>query len=713
MRVRNAMLSSATAWIVGVWLLAVFSQTRAVDAADRALRPNIVLIVADDLGYGDVGCYGQRVIKTPNIDRLAAAGMRFTDCYAGSTVCAPSRCVLMTGRHTGHARIRGNGLTPLAPDDVTVAEVLKSAGYATGMFGKWGLGEPDTTGVPNKQGFDEWFGYLNQHHAHNYYPDYLWKNDRKVTFDNVVENNVATRRVAYSADLLTREALDFLDRHRADHFFLYLPFTLPHANNEAGQQGMEVPSDAPYTHESWPQPQKNHGAMITYLDAQVGKVLARLSELKLDDDTIVFFTSDNGPHREGGADPAFFHSTGPLRGFKRALYEGGIRVPMIARYPGHIAPASVSSQVWAFWDVLPTLAELAGAPAGQGLDGISMVPALLGESAAGRPQQNHEYLYWEFHERGFARAVRMDNWKAVRPKPDAPLELYDLATDLGERHDVANEHADIVGRVAAILTAAHTESPDWPTGAKPAGADPSLGRRGLMKDAAKGQNIFVVAWKTIDGQDHVIEHYTEEISLDPKNAKNYLLRGNVWGSHREYDKAIKDYTEAIGFDPKGATPYTLRAYAWDSQGDFDKAIKDYTEAIRLAPNRAWLYTNRGQVWTDKGEFENAITDHTEAIWRDPKLARAYNNLAWLRATCSNERYRDGEKALANATTACRLTAWKDGGQPRHACRGLCRVREICARRHVARDGYRFDEKRPRSTANAATPRTLQSSQAIS
>ena len=293
MRVRNAMLSSATAWIVGVWLLAVFSQTRAVDAADRALRPNIVLIVADDLGYGDVGCYGQRVIKTPNIDRLAAAGMRFTDCYAGSTVCAPSRCVLMTGRHTGHARIRGNGLTPLAPDDVTVAEVLKSAGYATGMFGKWGLGEPDTTGVPNKQGFDEWFGYLNQHHAHNYYPDYLWKNDRKVTFDNVVENNVATRRVAYSADLLTREALDFLDRHRADHFFLYLPFTLPHANNEAGQQGMEVPSDAPYTHESWPQPQKNHGAMITYLDAQVGKVLARLSELKLDDDTIVFFNDSD------------------------------------------------------------------------------------------------------------------------------------------------------------------------------------------------------------------------------------------------------------------------------------------------------------------------------------------------------------------------------------------------------------------------------------
>jgi arylsulfatase A-like enzyme len=436
-------------------------------AADGAAPPNIVFILADDLGYGDVGCYGQKVIKTPNIDRLAAAGVRFTDCYAGSTVCAPSRCTLMTGRHTGHARVRSNGAVPLEPDDVTVAEVLKGAGYVTGMFGKWGLGEPDTTGVPNKQGFDEWFGYLNQHHAHNYYPDTLWRNDQKISIPNVVENNVAIKRVAYSADLFTREALDFLDRHQRQRFFLYLPFTLPHANNEAGQQGMEVPSDAPYSNEPWPQPQKNHAAMITYLDAQIGRVLSKLTELELDENTIVFFSSDNGPHREGGADPEFFHSSGPLRGFKRALYEGGIRVPMIVRYPGKIAPGTVSSQVWAFWDVLPTLAELAGATAPTGLDGISMVPALLGDQAAGRAQRDHEYLYWEFPERGFGQAVRLGPWKAIRPRPGATLELYNLASDLAEQRDLAGSHPDILLRVEAILASARTDSPHWPVDLKP------------------------------------------------------------------------------------------------------------------------------------------------------------------------------------------------------------------------------------------------------
>ncbi len=426
--------------------------------APSGAKPNILWIMADDLGYGDLGCYGQTVIKTPQLDRLASQGVRFTDCYAGSTVCAPSRCVLMTGRHTGHARIRGNGLLPLAPEDVTVAEVLKSAGYVTGIIGKWGLGEPGTTGVPNQQGFDEWFGYLNQHHAHNYYPDYLWKNDQKVTFDNVVQGNVATKRRVYSADLFTQEALDFLDRHKRDRFFLYLPLTLPHANNEAGQQGMEVPSDAPYSAESWPQPQKNHAAMITYLDTQVGKVLAKLAELGLDENTIVFFTSDNGPHREGGADPKFFGSSGPLRGFKRALYEGGIRVPMIVRFPHKIAPGTESSQVWAFWDVLPTLAELAGAPLPGDLDGISMVPALLGEKTSRRVQQDHEYLYWEFHERGFNQAVRLGHWKAVRHQPGTPLELFDLASDLGEQHDVAQEHPDTLSRVEAILVRAHTDA---------------------------------------------------------------------------------------------------------------------------------------------------------------------------------------------------------------------------------------------------------------
>ena len=428
--------------------------------------PNIIWIMADDLGYGDLGCYGQQRIKTPNIDRLASEGSRFTDCYAGSTVCAPSRCTLMTGLHTGHARVRGNARVPLEPDDVTVAEVLKTVGYTTGIIGKWGLGESQTTGIPNRQGFDEWFGYLNQRHAHNYYPDYLWHNEEKVPLPNVVVRNVASKRVVYSAELFGREAIGFLDRAGSsdEPFFLYLALTLPHANNEAGKQGMEVPSDEPYSHEPWPQAQKNHAAMITYLDAQVGAVMKKLDELGLDDDTIVFFTSDNGPHREGGADPEFFKSSGPLRGIKRALYDGGIRVPMIVRWPGKVAAGTVNHQVWAFWDALPTMAELAGAETPDNLDGISMVPALLGAEAAGRPQQDHEYLYWEFHERGFGQAVRMGPWKAVRSKAGQPIELYDVTADLGEEHNVAKQHPDVVAKAATLFETARTDSPHWRVG---------------------------------------------------------------------------------------------------------------------------------------------------------------------------------------------------------------------------------------------------------
>ncbi len=448
-----------SAWAAG--LICCLSASASANDDGKAARPNIVWIMADDLGYGDVGCYGQQRIKTPNIDRLASQGMRFTDCYAGSTVCAPSRCALMTGLHTGHARVRGNARVPLEPDDVTIAEVLKQAGYATAIIGKWGLGEPGTTGVPNRQGFDTWFGYLNQHHAHNYYPDHLWRNEEKVPLPNVVENNVATKRVVYSADLFADEALGYLDRQRDEPFFLYLAMTLPHANNEAGKQGMEVPSDEPYSHESWPQAQKNHAAMITYLDSQVGAVLKKLDERGLADNTVVFFTSDNGPHREGGADPDFFDSNGPLRGIKRALYDGGIRVPMIVRWPGKIAADSVNHQPWAFWDALPTMAELAGVEPPASIDGVSMLPTLVGEAAAGRPQQQHEYLYWEFHERGFGQAVRLGNWKAVRSKAGQPIELYDLSHDVGEAHDVSSQHPEVVAKAAALFKSARTDSPHW------------------------------------------------------------------------------------------------------------------------------------------------------------------------------------------------------------------------------------------------------------
>ena len=249
----------------------------------------------------------------------------------------------MTGLHTGHCRVRGNGQVPLQPQDVTVAEVLKKAGYVTGIFGKWGLGEAGSTGIPNDQGFDEWFGYLSQHHAHNYYPDFLWRNrEREPIAGNVIKDGVATKRAVYSPDLFTREALSFLDRHKNERFFLYLPYTIPHANNEAGNQGMEVPSDEPYGREPWPEAQRNHAAMITRLDRDIGRILDRLRELKLDEDTIVLFSSDNGPHKEGGADPDFFESAASLRGHKRDLYDGGIRVPAIVRWPGHVAESSQS-----------------------------------------------------------------------------------------------------------------------------------------------------------------------------------------------------------------------------------------------------------------------------------------------------------------------------------------------------------------------------------
>lgn len=431
----------------------------ASSASAQTKKPNIVFILADDLGYGDVGCYGQKKIKTLNLDRLAAQGMRFTQAYAGSTVCAPSRCALMTGKHTGHARVRGNSLVPLLPEDVTIATLLKRAGYVTGLIGKWGLGEPGTTGIPNKQGFDYFFGYLNQHLAHNYYPDYLWRNEEKVLYEgNVVEKNVATKRAQYSHDLFADEALKFVEKNKAVPFFLYLAFTTPHANNEAGKLGMEVPSDEPYSKEDWPQPQRNHAAMITRMDRDIGRLMQKLQELGLDDDTIVFFSSDNGPHQEGGGNPFFFNSSGPLRGFKRSMHDGGIRVPMIVRWSGKVPAGETSPHVWAFWDVLPTLAELAGAKTPPDIDGLSVVPTLLRRGK----QQQHEFLYWEFHEGGSRQAVRMGDWKAIRGKQGAPLELYDLAKDLHEDTNIAERHPDVIARVEAYLKTARSESPQWP-----------------------------------------------------------------------------------------------------------------------------------------------------------------------------------------------------------------------------------------------------------
>lgn len=432
-------------------------------AVPIARHPNIIFIMADDLGYGDLGVYGQRIVRTPNLDRMAAEGIRFTQYYAGSTVCAPSRSVLMTGQHTGHTRIRGNSKDNLRPEDVTVAEVLRGAGYATGLIGKWGLGHEGSAGVPTRKGFDSFFGYLDQTHAHNYYPTFLLRDESRVKLRNVVPNEgsvgqgMASERLDYSHDLMTDEVLAFIDRNAAKQFFLYLAYTLPHANNEARERGMEVPDFGEYADRDWPDARKAFAAMIARLDRDVGRVIDRLKDRGIDRETIVFFTSDNGPHREGGHDPDFFDSNGALRGIKRDLYEGGIRVPMIVRWPGRVRAGQVSRHVWGHWDFLPTAAEIAGVRPPGRLDGRSMLSAILGRRAA-----TQQYLYWEFHERGFKQAVRTGDWKAVRLAPDKPLELYDLRSDLGETRDVAAWHPEVVRRIEGYLRTARSESHLWP-----------------------------------------------------------------------------------------------------------------------------------------------------------------------------------------------------------------------------------------------------------
>jgi len=441
----------------------------------KSPRPNIIFILADDLGYGDLGCYGQKEIATPNIDRLAKEGLIFTDHYAGSTVCAPSRCALMTGLHTGHCWIRGNALIPLRPSDVTVAELLKKAGYTTGIIGKWGLGEAGTTGIPNKKGFDYWFGYLNQRHAHNYYPEFLWKNQEKIAVEgnqlppeSSAEDRIggwgrSVKQVTYSGDLFTKEALAFLEQNKDRPFFLYLTYTTPHANNEAGQNGMEVPSLGQYADKNWPAPQKGHAAMISRMDGDIGKLMAKLKELRLDENTLVMFSSDNGPHKEGGGDPNFFKSAGPLRGYKRDLYEGGIRVPMLARWPEKIKAGSKTNHISAFWDFLPTCCELAGIETPQDIDGISILPTLLGQT---QNQKKHEFLYWEFHEQGKKQAVRTGDWKGIRlnvaKDPDVPIELYNLKTDIAEEHNIAEKNPDIIAKMADHMKASRTPSEHWP-----------------------------------------------------------------------------------------------------------------------------------------------------------------------------------------------------------------------------------------------------------
>lgn len=428
-------------------------------AGGPAPRPNVIVILADDLGYADLGCYGQEKIRTPYLDQLAAEGIRFTQGYCGTSVCAPSRCSLMTGLHAGHAHIRANrgkgneGEEPLPAGTYTVARMFQEAGYRTACIGKWGLGGPDSSGAPNRQGFDYFFGYTSHGQAHEYYPDHLWRDATRVELDGKT----------YSHDLFVQEALDWIDKHRERPFFLYLPFTIPHAK-------LQVPDLGEYAEKPWSPQAKAMAAMITRMDRDVGRLVERLKASGIDERTVVFFAGDNGPDRGGVR--AFFNASGSLRGGKRGMYEGGLRVPIIARWPGHAPAGKVSDAPWAFWDLLPTCADLAGVdlPAGVRTDGLSIVPALQGG-----PMPVRDYFYWEIHEPWSSRAVRFGSIKAIRPAWDAPIEIYDLASDAGELHDLGGQRPELVRRAERLLEAAREDSPLWPITDRPPASAPSAG----------------------------------------------------------------------------------------------------------------------------------------------------------------------------------------------------------------------------------------------
>ena len=449
----------------------VFSQA-------QAERPNIIYILADDLGWGDLGCYGQKTLKTPNLDRMAKEGMRFTRHYAGSTVCAPSRCVLMTGLHTGHARIRGNGRGQLQSTDTTFATLLQKSGYQTGCFGKWGIGNPPPLDDPKIHGFDEFFGYINMYHAHNYYPEFLVKNGRKVKLRNVLFDDWKTKRTGpqyegagvaritkdYAPKLIADQLIDYIQKasvNKSKPFFAYYALNIPHANNEAGSEkrigfdGMRVPNWGSHANLDIPDQEKGFARMIDFIDKDVGRILSVIKKLGIDEDTIVMFSSDNGPHQEGGHKMEFFNSNGPLRGMKRDLYEGGIRVPFIVRWPGQVPAKKTSHHISGFQDIFPTLLELGQVQNKHEVDGISMLPTLLDKKG----QKQHDYLYWEFTERSGTTAILKGNWKGIRrntkKNPNGPIEIYNLNKDLGETRNIATEKKSLIEEFKSALIQKH------------------------------------------------------------------------------------------------------------------------------------------------------------------------------------------------------------------------------------------------------------------
>lgn len=440
--------------------------------AQKSVKPNIIYILADDLGYGDLSCYGQQRFATPNIDRMAAEGMRFTDHYAGCAVSAPSRCALMTGVHTGHCTVRENNSlvtgkrVDLLPSDVTIAARLRDQGYATAVFGKWGLGKEHSDAVPTRKGFDRFVGFLDQKDAHNHYPPFMYWNEEK----RAIPENRDGATGLYANDVFTAETKAFIRENKDRSFFIYLPYTIPHAELLVPEDDFEpfrdrFQPDPPYvpkansTYRYSEQPHASFAGMITRMDRHIGEIVALLKELGIDGNTLILFSSDNGPHDAGGGDPGYFNGNAGRRGIKRDLYEGGIRVPFIARWAGTIAPGSVAAHPSAFYDMMPTFCELAGAAAPEHTDGISIVPTLTGK----RKQKTHEVLYWEFpRNRGTSQAVRIGDFKMLRTDVDKPIEVYDISKDYAEQNDLAAERPDLVGRAAELFVTMRVPNPDFP-----------------------------------------------------------------------------------------------------------------------------------------------------------------------------------------------------------------------------------------------------------
>ncbi|WP_291789426.1 arylsulfatase [Cecembia sp.] len=470
-------------WIIILSVLTFLASCQSKEKAEVLIQPNVIFILADDLGYGDLGFLGQEIIETPHLDKLAAEGMFFSNHYSGATVCAPSRSALMTGLHTGHTPVRGNfemqpeGQYPLPDSLLTIPKLFKNAGYATGAYGKWGLGFIGTEGDPNHQGIDQFFGYNCQRIAHRYYPEYLWENENKV----FLPGNDWSQKSIYAPEVIHQESLKFIEENAEYPFFMFVPTVMPHAElaapdgklldyyrkkigeeephlaragSDYGDEAFNIPG-----YQSNAYPKASYAAMVALLDSQVGEILAKLDELGLTDSTIIIFTSDNGPHLEGGNDADFFNSNGVFRGYKRDLYEGGIRVPMIIKWPGVIEPGTKSAHVSAFWDFLPTFADLLGKEIPDFLDGISLLPSIMGDAN----QKKHDYLYWEFHELGGRQAIRKEDWKAVKygvkNNPDEAIELFNLKDDPSESWDIADQHPELVKEMQQLFEKARTVNP--------------------------------------------------------------------------------------------------------------------------------------------------------------------------------------------------------------------------------------------------------------